>query len=258
MIASNEYFLQDSTFVRPAPRAAIEFVGEVIGAKGQYSNLRSTLGDLIRDTNISIRYDAVQEYKPETRKHNYFLRSADEDRREKAHVDHICECQFLSHCIMQTECLHPVIKNIQLGTCMSKQMPIVQNMLKPLYKIHNGQHTVASYFNLQLMDGDLNILKGKAVTQFIKRQQSTLPGSRGGAVDFASYFKNSQLVTDGIRDADTLAGEEEKMMKAVEDPYLYYLENTVLGGETNKIKAERSEELIQSMIQAFDQLLGEN
>jgi hypothetical protein len=43
-------------------------------------------------------------------------------------------------------------------------------------------------------------------------------------------------------------------MRSVESPYLSYLENLNMGGETDKIKEKRSEELIQSMIQAFGEM----
>lgn len=182
---------------------------EIKGAKGKYYDLRSTVKELIRDSNISKRHDNVDEYKPEIRilNHRYFLRNAQQECREKAHVDHILECQFLSHCIMQTECLHPVMKNVEVGTCMSKQLEVVQNVLKPLYKVHNGQDDMASYFNLHLMDANLNILKGEAVTDFIFRQYSAVPGCKKGSVDFTSHFKYSDLVRDGVIDADTLAGK---------------------------------------------------
>jgi hypothetical protein len=238
---------------------------------------------------------------------------------------------------MQTECLHPVIKNIEISSCMKDQPEVVQNVLKPLYKIHNGQDQIASYFNLQSMDGNLNILKGKAVADFILGQYSTVPGFKQGPIDFVSHFKNSKLVRDGIIDADTLAGEVENTlqcfplfflfslhpslslffypslspsflpasftfhhhhshaflyslhtapdhnnnlfpfflsyflsslmlffphfsgkventMRSIESPYLSYLENLNMGGETDKKKEKRSEELIQSMIQAFGKM----
>jgi hypothetical protein len=181
-------------------REAIQNFREIKGAKGKYFDLRSTVKELIRDSNISKRHDFVDKYKPEFRDRNrrYFLRNTEQECRTKAHVDHILECQFLSHCIMQTECLHPVVRDIEISSCMSKQLSVVQNVLKPLYKIHNGQDQIASYFNLQLMDGNLNILKGEAVTDFIFRQYSTVPGFKKGSIDFVSHFKYSELVRDGI------------------------------------------------------------
>jgi hypothetical protein len=207
-----------SNLITSAPtkkREAIQNFREIKGAKGKYFDLRSTVKELIRDSNISKRHDFVDKYKPEFRDRNrrYFLRNTEQECRTKAHVDHILECQFLSHCIMQTECLHPVIRDIEISSCMSKQLSVVQNVLKPLYKIHNGQDQTASYFNLQLMDGNLNILKGEAVTDFIFRQYSTVPGFKKGSIDFVSHFKYSELVRDGIVDADILAGEVENTVR---------------------------------------------
>lgn len=206
-------------------REAIQNFLEIKGAKGKYFVLRSTVNYLIRDPNISKRHDIVDQYKPEfrDRNHRYFLRNTEQECTTKAHVDHILECQFLSHCIMQTECLHPVIKNIEISSCMGKQLSVVQNVLKPLYKIHNGQDQIASYFNLQLMDGNLNILKGEAVTDFIFRQYSTVPGFKKGPIDFVSHFKNSKLVRDGIIDADTLAGEVENTLQCFPLFFLFSL-----------------------------------
>jgi hypothetical protein len=201
-----------SNLITVAPtrkREPIPSFREIRGAKGKYFDLRSAVKELIRDSNISKRHDFVDKYQPEIRNknHHYFLRNTEQECRTKAHVDHILECQFLSHCIMQTECLHPVIKNVEIATCMNKQLTVVQNVFKPLYKIHNGQDQIASYFNLQLMDGNLNILKGEAVTDFIFRQYSTVPGFKKGPIDFVSHFKHSDLVREGIIDADFLAGE---------------------------------------------------
>ena len=196
-----------------------------------HTDLRSTVRELVRDSNISKRHDCVDKYKPEIRSknHRYFLRNNLQESREEAHVDHILECQFLSHIIMQTECLLPVMKNVEVGSCMKKQPYTVQNVLKPLYRIHNGQDEIASYFNLQLMDGNLNILKGLAVTEFLSRQSSTTHSHKKGPVDFVSQFQESNLVKEGVADADTLAGEADDAKEIYPPlPPLYLLSTSPL------------------------------
>jgi hypothetical protein len=95
--------------------------------------------------------------------------------------------------------------------------------LTPVYDIHNGHDDVARTFNLHLMDRNLNIKKGAAVTDFLTRQYETKSGEKGGEIRFQNYFKNATVVTEGLIDSDELVGKMERLLRDVEDPYRNYL-----------------------------------
>lgn len=206
--------------------------------------------DLVRGGSLGNRRKLVEEHRAQNPVLNHFLKAS--ANAPEPEIDHIFECQLLSHCIMQTKCLHPRVREVKVKASMSNQLYEVQNLLKPLQKLHNGLNTAASCFNLQLMDKNLKILKGAAITDFIRRQLS----GEGGPVNFRSYLKGVQLENYGV-DVNTLAAEMARSIRDVREPYIGYLHTLHLGGKSDAVTAKLRDGLIQTINRVFGNLFDD-
>ena len=220
--------------------------------------MQKCITELVRSSNLVNRRNAVEAYRARYPTVNHFLQvSVDApesgmNQLAAIEVDHIFECQLLSHCIMQTKCLHKFIRKVMTGETMINQPYNVQNMLKPLKQLHNGLNTEASCLNLQLMDANLNNLKGKAITDFIERQLSSI----GGPVNFRSYLNDVKPENYGA-DVNTLAAEMARSVRDVKDPYIGYIRTLHIGGVGEKAVAGLRDGLIDTINRVFDNLFDD-
>jgi hypothetical protein len=175
-------------------------------------------------------------------------------------VDHTFECQLINYCIMQTKELRSILN--QVNTDVSRknkfQPSTVRDLINPIFYVHNGSNQgKAGLFNLRNMEKNLNLMKGKAFTDFLDRQKCTLPGSKGGPIDFVRYFNGSDVVKKyEIATAEEIAKGVERDVKRVIDPYISHLMNSRLFNSTVSAHDHevRMEALCETIKQVFDKM----
>ena len=222
-------------------------------------SVRSATMCLLRDDNVSKRKVTIAKNDNSLVSHDYFLRERTPKSAAALEVDHTLECQLISHCIMQTKELHPLLKQINILNKKKDQTEVVKAFLNPIYDIHNGANqSFAGTFNLHLLEKSVNALKGTATTDFIRRQYSTLPGEKGGPVNFEKYYKQASEVVQGRNDADMLAGKIEKLVQSIEGKY-----NDNLLNLSNKLASKKDHDkrmlaLTETINQVFDKMFEGN
>ena len=212
------------------------------------------VSSLIRDVNLCKKRSIVAKNDGLIVTHDYFLRKRTPELSNVLEVDHTLECQFIAHCIMQTEVLHPLLTQVVLTSkAMSGQTEIVKAFLKPIKDIHNCVNTAnVGTFNLHLHEKNLNQYKGKATTDFIDRQYS----KEGGPINLEHYYKLSNVVKDGLMDADDLAVKMEGLILNVEDQYVQHLLNPQT--TVNTVHQIRMENLTETIKQVIDKMIEGN
>ena len=233
------------------------FFYEVRGLK--LDSVRSATICLLRDDNVSKRKETIAKNDNSLVSHDYFLRERTPKSLAALEVDHTLECQLISHCIMQTKELHPLLKQINILNKKKDQTEVVKAFLNPIYDIQNGANqSPAGTFNLHLLEKSVNVLKGSATTDFIRRQYSEHSGEKGGPVNFEKYFKQASGVVQGRNDADMLAGNIEKLVQNIEYKYtdnLLHLSNNLA---TKKDHDKRMLALTETINQVFDKMFEGN
>ena len=236
------------------------FIDYLRGRKSETAAVRMHVSTLLRDGSVSTRKEIVAENDGMIVTHDYFLRDRTPTQSSVLDVDHTLECQFIGHCMMQTKLLQTLLRDTNLGSkAMKGQTEGVQAFFQPIFNIHNCvTKSKVGTFNLHLSDSNLNIYKGKATQDFIRRQYSTKSGEKGGPIDFEKYYELSNVVKDGLIDADELAGKMERLILNVEDSYVHYLKNTetILAGK--KVHKERMEDLTETIKQVIDKMIEGN
>jgi hypothetical protein len=124
---------------------------------------------------------------------------------------------------MQTKEVHNIPKEIDLNSSRTKQSFVDKGLLTPVYDIHNGHDELARTFNLHVMDRNLHIKKGAAVTDFLTRQYKSKSGEKDVEIRLQKYFKDATVVKEGLIDTDELVGKMERLLREVEDPYRNHL-----------------------------------
>lgn len=109
-----------------------------IPGAGSAAILETMMGKIVRDSSIHSRSDALEA------RHSYYLRATS---LSKPHVDHVCECQFLGHAIVQSPSFargggSSILRALDVEhayneghTGLKTQGPAVQVALRPLYDI---------------------------------------------------------------------------------------------------------------------------
>ena len=244
-----------------------KFYEHLTGRKNDTHAVRMHVSSLMRDGSLSRKRDIVAENDGLIVTHDYFLRERTPELSNVLEVDHALECQFISHCMMQTEVLHPLLKTVDLTKLTlglrkdsySQQDEAVREFLRPIYDIHNGaKKSNTGTFNLHLLESNLNLYKGKATKDFIDRQYSTKSGEKGGPIDFEEYYKSSNVVKDGLIDADELAGMTERLILNVEHQYVQHLLNTVPILANKTVNYKRIEALTVTIKQVIDKMIERN
>ena len=232
------------------------FFSDLTGRKNDTSAVRMHVSTLIRDGSLSRKRDIVAENDGLIVTHDYFLRERTPKLSNVLEVDHTLECQFIAHCIMQTEVLRPLLTQVVLTSkAMSGQTEIVKAFLKPIKDIHNCVNTAnVGTFNLHLLEKNFNLCKGKATTDFIDRQYS----KKGGPINLEHYYKLSNVVKDGLMDADDLAMKMEGLILNVEHQYVQHLSNTQTTLAVNTVHQIRMENLTETIKQVIDKMIEGN
>ena len=142
-----------------------KFYEHLTGRKDDTDDVRMHVSSLIRDGSLSRKRSIVAENDGLIVTHDYFLRERTPKLSNVLEVDHTLECQFIAHCIMQTEVLRPLLRQVVLTSkAMSGQTEIVKAILKPIKDIHNCVNTAnVGTFNLHLHEKNLNQYKGKEI-----------------------------------------------------------------------------------------------
>jgi hypothetical protein len=97
-------------------------------------------GKIVRDPGVSKKFDAVQA------KHGYFLRPR---VISESHVDHVCECQFIGHAVVQSPAFQAgagasILASVDVthahnpghfGMSSQPKDGVAYNALRPLYTI---------------------------------------------------------------------------------------------------------------------------
>ena len=227
--------------------------------KNNSDAVRSATSRFLRDYSLSTRRETISINDGLIVTHDYFLRDRTPKLSNVLEVDHTLECQLISHCMMQTKILFPLLKAINLSETRTGQGEAVKAFLKPIYDIHNGTNrSTVGTFNLHLFEKRLNILKGCATTDFIHRQYSAKSGEKGGPVDFEKYYKGSYVVKEGLMDADVLAGKMETLILNVEEKYKNHLMDSNNSVATKKEHDKRMLALTETMNQVIDKMIEGN
>ena len=234
----------------------VKFYEYLTGRKDDTHAVRMHVSSLMRDGSLSRKRDIVAENDGLIVTHDYFLRERTPKLSNVLEVDHTLECQFIAHCIMQTEVLHPLLTQVVLTSkAMSGQTEIVKAFLKPIKDIHNCVNTAnVGTFNLHLLEKNFNLCKGKATTDFIDRQYS----KKGGPINLEHYYKLSNVVKDGLMDADDLAMKMEGLILNVEHQYVQHLSNTQTTLAVNTVHQIRMENLTETIKQVIDKMIEGN
>ena len=187
--------------------------------------------------------------------HCHYLRSTTPNLQQ-IEVDHVFECQLISHCMMQTKELRSVLGQVDVNFPRGGQDGVVQNLIDPIYNVHNwSDQGKDDVFNLRFMEKNLNILKGSAFTDFLRRQKSTLPGEKGGPIDFESAFANASVVRErGIITAEAIASKVETAVKDIECPYIWHLKQRLNSNVSVRDHEVRMEALGETINQVFDRM----
>lgn len=227
------------------------------------------IGKVVRDSGIHAKSEALEA------RHAYYLRST---ARSKPHVDHVCECQFLGHAIVQSPGFSRggggsllAAVDVQHAyneghTGLGTQGPAVQSALRPLYNIQNcvGDEEL---FNLKLLDGSLNITKGHIFHTWLdaRRDGRGARGSGGGGLDLYESFRRCKAFKDGRVDEDTvaaLASSMERELRVVEGGYYSRLEDASDAAPEGAsvrdrlLYKERFVDVAETMKMMFDECLG--
>ena len=239
-----------------------KFFRKIYGLTGgdhKFNEVRACVNDMVRDHNISTRRDDVAKQDGTVNTHDYFLRDRTPKLTSSVEVDHTFECQLIAHCIMQTDELHPIIKQLNINITKTVQLEIVRGLLNPIYNIHNcTQSADCGTFNLHLLEKTVNIKKGAAVADFLNRQYSTRPGEMGGPVNFDHYYKNANAVVAHLITSEELAGRMESLLLDVEDPYKNYLLNSQNKIAIPHVHEARMEALVETINQVYDKMIEGN
>lgn len=194
---------------------------------GSAAILEAMVGKIVRDPSIRSKYADVEA------RHGYFLRPR---VSAELQVDHVCECQFLGHAVVQSPAFSAgggssILAAIDIsharnpghfGLSSQPKGGVAYNALRPLFNIQNCVDD-ASLFNLRLLDGSLNSTKGHVFHAWLNDR-------RAGAVkrlELREAFSRSQAHADGRIDDDLvaeLATALESELRIVEDGFYERLE----------------------------------
>mmetsp|Transcript_12261 Transcript_12261/g.14804 ORF Transcript_12261/g.14804 Transcript_12261/m.14804 type:complete len:253 (+) Transcript_12261:55-813(+) len=215
--------------------------------------LRASVKDIIRDGNISKKKDLVQT--KQKCNHDYYLR--DRPPSGKLEVDHTFECQLLTLSLINTKDVHQILAAINVNNSRTNQLDVVQNFMTPIYQIHNDTE---SSLNLKLLDEQLNILKGKAVTNWIKDAKKGANNEESYARHLESIFTKSKVESVsklGAKGCGTLANKFVKELSSIEQPYTSSVENANINANVQDKKKARTQfesvaEEVKAIFEALD------
>ena len=149
--------------------------------------------------------------------HDYYLRRAAPSGFIE--VDHLFECQWLAHAIVQTDECHAALAQFASGETRTNQPQVVRSLLDPLYTLQNDAE---SCINLRLLDKSTNGLKGHAASNFL---HTLAARHEGGFVPLLEHqLSNSRAVNDGLVGADALARRFERELLGLEDAFVARVE----------------------------------
>jgi hypothetical protein len=192
-------------------------------------NVNHWVKDVVRDPNLHSKRNVLDRAGAMNGgggpKKDFYLGTAS----KSIEVDHVFECQLLSHCIAASEDVTTFLKRQATMTSskLSEQPIVIQNFLQPVYDAQNGQknhHIVEEPFNLRLMDKSLNIYKGKAYTSFLKdtragRIRPTMQESLLSCKSYADREDREAICGKILSELGSVHSEYESYIDAIEDSY---------------------------------------
>jgi hypothetical protein len=167
---------------------------------------------------------------------------------DKIDTEHIVECQMAGHVLVHTPSLRAIIRQVNMNNAKLTQQPIVvQNVLKPLYAVHNSD------LNLCHTTHNINMKKEKAT----ERALHTFDKERPADGPFEEVVRNYLRTGRGARDdaeSSRIASTIARAMHETGERYSGQLRDKPVTGDVGSITAqgerrriyeELSEELLE-------------
>ena len=207
----------------PSTCRKVKVLTTVRGAGVDADSLRKKVTEWLRDSNVSKRLEEVAE--KQGCRHDYYLRPRVPRAAASLDVDHTFESQLLSLSVLNASPCHDVLSQIDLSAPRTRQPFVVQNLLNPIYAIHNDAD-----INLRLLHSGLNRSKGQAVKGWVRDAVAGLdPESYSRLLERA--FRPNPLFTSGEvdldLDLDAVVRSLVHELKRIGDTYVKRVSETV-------------------------------